>query len=66
MALLFRDGAGPIHEVEGVFKIRKLKYFVEMVLLDHLPIRQLRLERTQSFAFERRNVAAAGNAGLVG
>src|SRR5580698_4734628 len=63
MALFLGDGAGAVHEIESLLKIRELQYLVQMVLFDHLPIGQFRLERIQRIAFEWRNVAAAGNAG---
>src|SRR5580700_2193477 len=38
MALFLRDGAGAVHEVESLFKIRELEYLVQMMLPDDFPI----------------------------
>ena len=65
MGLLFGDGAGAIDESERFGEIRESKYFVQVVLIDDFPVGQLRLERLQSIAFERRNATAARNAGFV-
>ena len=66
VALLLRDGAGAVYKVECLLKIGKAEYSVQMMLPDHFPIGQLRMERIQRIAFERENATTAGNASLVG
>jgi hypothetical protein len=65
VALLFRDRAGAVDEVERFLKIGEAENLVQMMLGDDFPIGQFSFEGGQGVAFERGNAAAAGNAGLV-
>ena len=56
------DRAHTVDEIERRFEIRKNVSLGDVVLVNHLPIRQLRRELLQFFAFERRDAASAGHA----
>jgi len=64
--LFLGDGAGAIHEIERFFEIGKLEGFVQMMLIDHFPARQLGFECVQGVALERGNAAFARYAGFFG
>jgi len=44
MPLLFRDGSGPIHEIESGTEIRKSKDPMQVVFIHYLPFGELRLQ----------------------
>lgn len=64
--LRLRNLPHAIHKIQRLPKIRKPETPVQMMVLRHLPLRQLRLERIQRLAFQRGNAALARHARLVG
>ena len=66
MPLLLGNSSGPIHKIESGLEIRKSKHAMEVVLIDNLPVRNLRFQRIKLGAFEGGNATPAWNTGLVG
>src|SRR5437773_11869089 len=65
MPLLFRDRANPIREIEGRFEIRKSELFLDVVILDHLPVLDLGSQRLDLLARQGRHSPSARNTGLL-
>src|SRR2546427_4349456 len=65
MPLLFRDRANPIREIEGRFEIRKSELFLEVVIVDNLPLLDLGSQRLDLLARQGRHSPSARNTGLL-
>ena len=64
VAFPLRDLANSVGEIEGLPEIGKGKGALQMMTLDHLPLRDLPLEVLLFFSSQRWHAAAAGNAAL--
>src|SRR5712692_1044952 len=67
MPLLLSERPDPIDEIKRLFEVGEGEGAGHMVLVDDLPVRPLRellVDLSAFFAFERRNSAPAGHAGL--
>src|SRR2546426_6397871 len=65
MPLLFRDRANPIREIEGRFEIRKSELFLDVVIVDNLPVLDLGSQRLDLLARQGRHSPSARNTGLL-
>src|SRR5204863_203900 len=65
MPLLFRDRANPIREIEGRFEIRKSELFLDVVIVDNLPVLDLGSQRLDLLARQGRRSPSARNTGLL-
>ena len=66
VGLLLSDSPGTIHKIESLLKIRKLKRFMKMMLVNNLPSGNLALKFSQRLPFESGYAALARNANLIG
>src|SRR5437016_3935816 len=65
MPLLFRDRANSIREIEGRFEIRKSELFLDVVIVDHVPVLDLGSQRLDLLARQGRHSPSARNTGLL-
>src|SRR5206468_7455513 len=65
MPLLFGDRANPIREIEGRFEIRKSELFLDVVIVDHVPVLDLGSQRLDLLARQGRHSPSARNTGLL-
>src|SRR6266704_840253 len=65
MPLLFRDRANPIREIEGRFEILKSELFLDVVIVDHVPVLDLGSQRLDLLARQGRQSPSARNTGLL-
>src|SRR5438093_5059973 len=63
MPQLFRDRANPIREIEGRFEIRKFELFLDVVILDNVPVLDLVSQRLDLLARQGRHSPSARNTG---
>ncbi len=66
MSLLFRDLSYSVYKSERLLEIREDKFPGDVVLVDHIPLRNLWLEGFEFRTLQRRYPSAAGYAGLAG
>jgi len=62
MALFLGDSADAVDEVESIFEIGEAEGAGDVVLVDHVPIRELMAEGVKLLAFEGRDASLAGDA----
>ena len=66
MSLRLGQFAYAIHEIQRLLEIGEGEQASDVVLVDHLPLGHLLMQRVEFGALERRHAAATGNAGFAG
>ena len=66
MALLLGDPSRPVHEIQRFPKIGETEYFMQVVLVDNLPIGNFRIQFGKSLPFQGGHSPFARYACLVG
>jgi hypothetical protein len=62
MTFCFGDFADVVHKGESLLEIRKAEFANEMMLVHHIPERQLLMQLLERFAFQGRDCSGAGDA----